>query len=131
MNEPKKRISYSTDLTATEWELLKPYVPEPKKGGRPVEYSRSEIVNAIRYLLRTGCAWRLLPHDFPPWGTVYHYFSTWRPISPHGVVMEHGRGCTTPYVLSCVKQKAVRPNQALGSWIANQSRRLKKGAPWT
>ena len=78
MNEPNKRMSYSTDLTATEWELLKPYVPEPKKGGRPAEYARSEIVNAIRYLLRTGCAWRLLPHDFPPWGTVYHYFSTWR-----------------------------------------------------
>jgi putative transposase len=78
MNEPNKRMSYSTDLTATEWELLKPHVPEPKKGGRPAEYARSEIVNAIRYLLRTGCAWRLLPHDFPPWGTVYHYFSTWR-----------------------------------------------------
>ncbi len=73
-----KRNAYSTDLTAKEWEQLKPLVPEPKKGGRPAEYPRMEIVNGIRYLLRTGCAWRLLPHDFPPWGTVYHYFSTWR-----------------------------------------------------
>jgi transposase len=50
----------------------------PKQGGRPAKYERLEIINAILYLIRTGCAWRLLPHDFPPWRIVYHYFSTWR-----------------------------------------------------
>jgi putative transposase len=74
----KQREVYSTDLSPKECEKLKPYIPQPKSGGRPAEYDRLDIVNAIRYLLRTGCAWRLLPHDFPPWGTVYHYFSTWR-----------------------------------------------------
>jgi len=73
-----KRKEYSSDLSPLELEKLMPHLPQPKTGGRPAEYERSEIVNAIRYLVRTGCAWRLLPHDFPPWGTVYHYFSTWR-----------------------------------------------------
>ena len=73
-----KRTAYGSDLSASECEEIWPYLPQPKRGGRPAQYDRFEIVNAIRYLLRTGCAWRLLPHDFPPWGTVYHYFSTWR-----------------------------------------------------
>jgi putative transposase len=73
-----KRKAYSSDLSPKDYEKLMPHVPQPKKGGRPAEYERVEIVNAIFYLLRTGCAWRLLPHDFPPWGIVYHYFSTWR-----------------------------------------------------
>lgn len=73
-----KRTAYSSDLTTRECEQIRPYIPQPKSGGRPAEYDRLEIINAIRYLVRTGCAWRLLPHNFPPWGTVYHYFSTWR-----------------------------------------------------
>ena len=47
-------------------------------GGRPITYPRREIVNAIRYVLRTGCSWRMLPHDLPPWRIVFHYFRTWR-----------------------------------------------------
>jgi putative transposase len=73
-----KRRAYSSDLSTRECQKLGPHIPQPKSGGRPAEYDRLEIVNAIRYLLRSGCSWRLLPHDFPPWGTVYHYFSTWR-----------------------------------------------------
>ena len=53
-------------------------MPPPKPGGRPITYPRREIVNAIRYVLRTGCSWRMLPHDFPPWRIVFHYFRTWR-----------------------------------------------------
>jgi putative transposase len=52
--------------------------PRPKSGGRPALHARREIVNAIAYWLRAGCAWRLLPHDFPPWQTVYHYWRQWR-----------------------------------------------------
>jgi putative transposase len=78
MSERRTRRVYSSDLSTSECEEIRPHIPQPKRGGRPAEYDRLEIVNAIRYLLRTGCAWRLLPHDFPPWGTVYHYFSTWR-----------------------------------------------------
>ncbi len=72
------RRSYPTDLSDGEWALLEPLIPPPKAGGRPVLHSRREICNATLYQLRGGAAWRLLPHDFPPWQTVYHYFRLWR-----------------------------------------------------
>ena len=72
------RQPYPTDLTDNEWELIKHLVPEAKPGGRPEEYPKREILNGIFYLLRSGCAWRMLPHDLPPWRTVYSYFWQWR-----------------------------------------------------
>ena len=72
------RQRYATDLSDGEWRLLEPCVPPVKWGGRPAVHTRREIVNAILYVLRSGCAWRLLPHDLPPWQTVYHYFRLWR-----------------------------------------------------
>src|SRR5579863_3110422 len=72
------RARYVTDLTDREWKQIEDFVPKPKPGGRPITYTRREIVNALFYVLQTGCAWRLLPHDFPPYGTVFHYFSEWR-----------------------------------------------------
>jgi putative transposase len=58
---------------------LEPHIPTPKAPGRPrVHDALREILNAIFYVVRSGCAWRLLPHDFPPWKTVHHYFRTWR-----------------------------------------------------
>ena len=58
--------------------IVGPLLPLPKPGGRPITYPRREIVNAIRYVLRTGCSWRMLPHSLPPWRIVFHYFRTWR-----------------------------------------------------
>jgi putative transposase len=72
-----ERKSYPTDLTDKEWELLKPLIPAPKPGGRPRTVDMREVVNAIFYQLRAGGAWRLLPHDFPNWATVYGYFHRW------------------------------------------------------
>ena len=72
------RRAYATDLTDAEWQLLAPLIPAPKPGGRPPLHDRRELVNAMAYWLRAGCAWRLLPHDLPPWQTVYHYFRNWR-----------------------------------------------------
>jgi len=69
--------SYSTDLTDAEWERLQLHVPPPNKRGRPKTHSTREILNAIFYLLKSGCAWRLLPRDFPPWETVYWWFRRW------------------------------------------------------
>src|SRR5215813_14948436 len=63
---------------ALEWAILEPLIPPPKPGGRPVADARREIVDAILYVLRSGGNWRLLPHDFPPWQTAYHYFRRWR-----------------------------------------------------
>lgn len=74
----KTRRSYPTDLSDPEWEVLRPLVPEAKFGGRPRAHDARELLDAIFYVLRSGCAWRLLPHDFPPWQTAYHYFRAWR-----------------------------------------------------
>ena len=72
------RQAYPSDLSEKEWQLLEPLLPAPKPGGRPVKYPRREVVNAIMYVLRSGCPWRMLPHDLPPWRTAFHYFRTWR-----------------------------------------------------
>lgn len=72
------RKPYPTDLTEQEWELLQPLIPPPKTGGHPRTVDMREIVNAMSYVQYTGCRWRLLPHDLPPWSTVYSYFGVWR-----------------------------------------------------
>jgi putative transposase len=74
--EPRK--PYPTDLGEREWDLIQHLVPEANAGGRPEKYPKREILEAIFSILRGGCAWRLLPHDFPPWQIVYHYFWGWR-----------------------------------------------------
>ena len=73
-----KRQAYDTDVSDAEWALVAPFIPPPKPGGRPRKYDMREVFNALLYLLRTGCAWRHLPHDFPKWQTVYHYYRLWR-----------------------------------------------------
>ena len=72
------RKPYTSDLSDSEWERLQPLIPLAKPGGRKRSANIREVVNAIFYVLRSGCAWRLLPHDFPPWPTVYTYFRNWR-----------------------------------------------------
>ena len=72
------RKRYPTDLSEREWAILEPLVPAVKRGGRPAIHARREIVNAIRYVLRGGNSWRMLPHDLPPWQTAYYYFRRWR-----------------------------------------------------
>src|ERR687893_501736 len=72
------RRSYLTDLSDAEWECIEGLLPTPQNEGRPRLHSLREILNAIFYIVKSGCAWRLLPHDFPPWKTVYHYFRVWR-----------------------------------------------------
>jgi putative transposase len=69
---------YSTDLSDAEWDCLEAHLPVPNKRGRPRVHSLREILDAVFYVLRSGCPWRLLPRDFPPWKTVYHYFRQWR-----------------------------------------------------
>ena len=72
------RARYPSDLTDAQWTLLEPLIPAVKSGGRSAIHSRREIVDGILYVLRTGCTWRSLPHDFPAWQSVYHYFRLWR-----------------------------------------------------
>ncbi len=73
------RRAYQTDLSDAEWACLKAHLPTtPKTTGRPRVHAPREILDAVFYVVKSGCAWRLLPHDFPPWKTVYHYFRAWR-----------------------------------------------------
>lgn len=69
------RKDYNSDLTEAEWEIIKDFIPKPRIGGRPREVNMREICNAIFYVLKSGCVWRMLPHDFPNWRTVYGYFA--------------------------------------------------------
>jgi putative transposase len=73
-----KRIPYPTDLTDNEWHVIVSLLPASGKSGRPRKYSWCDIFNAVFYVLRTGCQWRCLPHDFPHWKTAYHYLRRWR-----------------------------------------------------
>ena len=71
------RRSYPSDLTEAQWRVLEPLLPAAKPGGRPRSVALREVVDAILYVSRNGATWRALPHDFPPWRTVYHYFRAW------------------------------------------------------
>ena len=71
-------LVYDTDLTDAEWQWLHPLLPPPAHRGRPRERNLREILNGIFYLLRSGCAWRLLPKEFGPWSTVHDYYRRWR-----------------------------------------------------
>ena len=74
----RKRLAYPSDMMDAQWELLKPHLPPPAERGRKRRVNLREIVNAIFYVLHTGCQWAYLPHDFPPPDTVYGYFQRWR-----------------------------------------------------
>jgi putative transposase len=72
------RDSYPSDLTDKQWELAEPLIPPAKPGGRPRSVNMREILNAIFYYLKSGCQWRMLPPELPPWGTTAGYYRTFR-----------------------------------------------------
>jgi putative transposase len=72
-----ERKPYPTDLTDEQWKLIAEFLPPPLPGGRPRKTDLREVVNAILYLVRSGCQWRMIPHEFPPWKTVYNYYRAW------------------------------------------------------
>ena len=69
---------YSTDLTNAQWAILAPLIPPPKLGGHPRTVDMRQVVNAMFYIDRTGCQWRMLPREYPKWKTVYWYFTRWQ-----------------------------------------------------
>lgn len=75
-----KRQTYPSDLTDAQWHVIRPLLPKRKmaKAGRPRTVEQRDLLDAIFYILRSGCPWRMLPHDFPPWGTVSSQFCRWR-----------------------------------------------------
>src|SRR5215471_11161253 len=79
--QEQQRKAYPTDLNDTQWEMIQPLLPnKPTNRGRPRNWRLREILNAIFYIVRSGCAWRLMPHDLPPWQTVYGYYRLWRKL---------------------------------------------------
>jgi|ERR1051325_6224025 len=108
-----ERKAYPSDLSDAEWKVLESYIPVPLQGGRPTEHNRREIVNAIRYVLRSGCGWEYLPHDFPPWHTVYDYFRQWSKSGLWEQINQHLR--------EQVRQKAGRAKTPSAAIIDSQS----------
>ena len=118
--ESQLRAAYASDLTDARRQIIEPLVPPPKPGGRPRTVNLREVVNAIFYLTRTGCSWRMLPHEFPPWGTVHYYARQWRLdgvwARRMGVLRER------------VRQRAGRPSTPSAAIIDSQSvRTTEKG----
>lgn len=70
-------MQYPSDLRDLEWKKVETFFTQKRKFGRPITYSRRSIVNAIFYVTKSGCQWRMVPKDFPNWTTVYYYFQKW------------------------------------------------------
>ena len=103
---PRTRHPYPSDLTDAEWALLEPLLESPERRGRPPKWAVRRVADAVFYLLRSGCAWRMLPREYPPWQTVYYHFS--------GSGAETG-GCakpTTGFVRRCARRKDATATQA-------------------
>ena len=73
-----ERTPYPSDLTDEQWSLIVTNIPPEKPGGRPRTVDMRQVINGILYLNRTGCSWRMMPHDLPPWGTVHYYYRRFR-----------------------------------------------------
>ena len=78
MQHIRKTNRYQTDVTDKEWRVIEPHLPAAKSTGRPRAWPMREIINGIFYVMRSGCPWRLLPSDLPPWSTIYRWFATFR-----------------------------------------------------
>jgi putative transposase len=81
-----------TDLSDEAWELSHPSIPQAKARRRPEKYPKREILHGSFSVARSGCAWRLLPHDLPPWEWVYHYFWCWRQDGTWALMHDLRRG---------------------------------------
>lgn len=91
MSETQQRKRYPSDLTDAQWELIEAFVPPVSPNTTMATIQRREIVNAILYVLRTGCSWRQMPHDLPNGKTAHHYFRVWSQQGVWEPIMTHLR----------------------------------------
>ena len=103
---------YPTDLTDRQWDCIKDLIPAAKPGGRPRTLEMRAVINAILYIVVSGCQWRMLPREYPAWQSVYTY------ASRSGVMMERGNGFTTRFEPKSVDEQVVISSQLPGHWIA-------------
>jgi len=87
-----ERKGYPTDLTDKQWKRLEPLIPLAKRGGRPRTTDMREILDAVIYVVKSGCDWRMLPHDFPEWHSAYHYFTQWKKDGMWKIIHDNLRG---------------------------------------
>src|SRR4051812_37562235 len=120
------RKPYRTDLTDKQWDELKPLIPPAKPGGRPRRVDMREVINGIRYVLQTGCAWEHMPHDLPPYQTCWWYFDrfsgdgTWRTIAEVRPRGGGGRGGRAPQPSEAiVDAQSVKTTKKGGRWAAS------------
>lgn len=114
-----ERTPYPRDLTDEQWKLIESRIPPPKFGGRPREVDMREVINAILYLNRTGCSWRMLPHEFPPWGTVHYYYRRFRLEGLWPRIHDHLR--------EQVRRKAGRKRTPSAAVLDSQTVKTEKG----
>jgi putative transposase len=105
--------AYPSNLTDAQWSILAPLIPAAKPGGRPRVHTERILCDAILYIVRGGCMWRMLPRDFPPWQTVYYYFRRWQRDGTWQRVNDILR--------ECVRIKAGRNPQPSAGIIDSQS----------
>ena len=110
---------YPSDLTEEQWKLLEPLIPPAKPGGRARSVNMREILNGILYVSRSGCAWRSLPHDFPPWGTVHWYYRQFRLAGVWSKIHDRLR--------ERVRRKAGRKPTPSAAVLDSQSVKTEKG----
>jgi putative transposase len=130
-----RKRSYPSDISDEEWAILEPLIPPEKPGGRPRETDMREVINAIWYVLHGGIQWRMLPHEFPPWSTVWHYFRIWRKTGVweqmHTILRERlrsrlGREATPSAVI--IDSQSVKTSQKGGSMAMTVARKSTVGS---